>query len=171
MILAGNVALETMDFKTFGFGGGREDVWEPDHDVYWGAETTWLGGDVRYAHGSEGVSEQGPVLVSDDDADGKIHSRNLENPLQKPLRLGRAEDVSAVECPHLQFCFVVVANFLIWPKRGWWPGRTFFEELLDVYLPSPIFPNELKLILAGQNVLLLPAPTTLCSIRLHWPYL
>jgi catalase-peroxidase len=48
MILAGNVALETMGFKTFGFGGGREDVWEPDHDVYWGAETTWLG-DKRYS--------------------------------------------------------------------------------------------------------------------------
>ena len=49
MILAGNVALETMGFKTFGFGGGREDAWEPDQDVYWGSETTWLGGDVRYA--------------------------------------------------------------------------------------------------------------------------
>ena len=43
MILTGNVALETMGFKTFGFGGGREDVWEPDQDVYWGTETTWLG--------------------------------------------------------------------------------------------------------------------------------
>ena len=53
MILTGNVALETMGFKTFGFGGGREDVWEPDQDVYWGAETTWLGGDIRYAHGSK----------------------------------------------------------------------------------------------------------------------
>ncbi|MFI5328903.1 MAG: peroxidase family protein, partial [Candidatus Rokuibacteriota bacterium] len=49
MILAGNVALETMGFKTFGFGGGRPDVWEPDHDVYWGAEKTWLGGDNRYS--------------------------------------------------------------------------------------------------------------------------
>jgi catalase-peroxidase len=49
MILAGNVALETMGFKTFGFGGGREDVWEPDHDVYWGAEKTWLAGDLRYS--------------------------------------------------------------------------------------------------------------------------
>ena len=48
MILTGNVALETMGFKTFGFGGGREDVWEPDQDVYWGPETTWLGGDKRY---------------------------------------------------------------------------------------------------------------------------
>jgi len=57
MILAGNVALETMGFKTFGFGGGREDVWEPDQDVYWGAEKTWLG-DERYSG-----------------------DRNLENPL------------------------------------------------------------------------------------------
>jgi catalase-peroxidase len=48
MILAGNVALETMGFKTFGFGGGREDVWEPDHDVHWGVEDTWLG-DKRYS--------------------------------------------------------------------------------------------------------------------------
>lgn len=81
MILAGNVALETMGFKTFGFGGGREDVWEPDQDVYWGAEKTWLGGDIRYKHGSEGVSEVGPVLVSEDNANGKIHGRVLENPL------------------------------------------------------------------------------------------
>ena len=58
MILAGNVALETMGFKTFGFGGGREDVWEPDQDVYWGAEKSWLGGDKRYPE-----------------------ERNLENPL------------------------------------------------------------------------------------------
>ncbi|MEN9573153.1 MAG: hypothetical protein RL514_1008 [Verrucomicrobiota bacterium] len=48
MILTGNVALETMGFKTFGFAGGREDTWEPDHDVYWGTEKTWLGGDNRY---------------------------------------------------------------------------------------------------------------------------
>jgi catalase-peroxidase len=80
MILTGNIALESMGFKTFGFGGGREDVWEADESVYWGSETTWLGGDVRYAHGSEGVEGHG-VLVSDDDADGNIHSRNLEKPL------------------------------------------------------------------------------------------
>ncbi len=48
MILTGNVALETMGFKTFGFGGGREDVWEPDHDVYWGKEKIWLD-DQRYS--------------------------------------------------------------------------------------------------------------------------
>jgi len=81
LILAGNVALESMGFKTFGFAGGRADVWEAGDDVYWGAETTWLGGDVRYARGSEGVTEPHGVLVSDDDADGKIHSRDLEKPL------------------------------------------------------------------------------------------
>ena len=81
LILTGNVALETMGFKTFGFGGGREDVWEPDQDVYWGAETTWLGGDVRYQHGSDGVEKDGGVVSSDDDADGDLHGRDLENPL------------------------------------------------------------------------------------------
>src|SRR5687768_3233978 len=83
MILAGNVALETMGFKTFGFGGGRSDVWEPDLDVYWGAEDTWLGGDVRYQAGSEGADKQVGTLVSDDDvdADGGVHGRILENPL------------------------------------------------------------------------------------------
>jgi len=81
IILTGNIALETMGFKTFGFGGGREDVWEPDQDVYWGAEKTWLGGDVRYAHGSEGVAKGGGVLVSEDDADGDMHGRDLEDPL------------------------------------------------------------------------------------------
>jgi len=81
MILAGNVALETMGFKTFGFAGGREDVWEPDDDVYWGSETTWLGGDVRYKHGSEGVVKSGGVIVSDDSPQGPHHARKLENPL------------------------------------------------------------------------------------------
>ncbi|MGG5211058.1 catalase/peroxidase HPI [Chryseobacterium sp. MIQD13] len=81
LILTGNIALESMGFKTFGFAGGREDVWEPDMDVYWGTEKTWLGGDLRYAHGSEGVAEKHGVLPTDDNADGDIHSRNLENPL------------------------------------------------------------------------------------------
>src|SRR5262245_7484097 len=81
MILAGNVALETMGFKTFGFGGGREDSWEPDQDVFWGSEATWLGGDIRYAHGSEGVEKSGGVTVSDDNANGKTHDRNLQKPL------------------------------------------------------------------------------------------
>ncbi len=81
MILTGNVALESMGFKTFGFAGGRADVWEADDNTYYGAETTWLGGDIRYAHGSEGVDKAGGVVSSDDNADGDIHSRNLEKPL------------------------------------------------------------------------------------------
>jgi catalase-peroxidase len=81
IILTGNVALESMGFKTFGFAGGRADVWEPNEDVYWGAENTWLGGDHRYAHGSEGVVEDHGVVSSDDNADGDIHSRKLEKPL------------------------------------------------------------------------------------------
>ncbi|AZA62508.1 catalase/peroxidase HPI [Chryseobacterium indoltheticum] len=81
LILTGNVALESMGFKTFGFAGGREDVWESDQDVYWGTEKTWLGGDMRYAHGSDGVVEGRGVLPTDDDADGDVHSRNLEKPL------------------------------------------------------------------------------------------
>lgn len=80
MILTGNVALESMGFKTFGFAGGREDTWEPDQDVYWGKETTWLGGDVRYSKGSPGTEEDHGVLVSDDDSEVD-HSRDLENPL------------------------------------------------------------------------------------------
>ena len=80
MILTGNVALESMGFKTFGFAGGRADVWEPDQDVYWGRETKWLGGDVRYSKGSPGVEEAHGVLVKDDDS--KVpHTRDLENPL------------------------------------------------------------------------------------------
>ncbi|KAB1230385.1 catalase/peroxidase HPI [Chryseobacterium viscerum] len=82
LILTGNIALESMGFKTFGFAGGRADVWEPDSDIYWGSEKTWLGGDIRYAHGSEGVVEgHSAVLPTDDNADGDVHSRNLENPL------------------------------------------------------------------------------------------
>ncbi len=80
MILVGNVALETMGFKTFGFAGGREDVWEPDQDVYWGSEKKWLGGDERYSTGSPGVEKEGGVLVKDDDSEVP-HSRDLENPL------------------------------------------------------------------------------------------
>ena len=83
MILTGNVALESMGFKTFGFAGGRADTWEPDEDVYWGTEKKWLGGDVRY-----GKSEPGDATIV---ANKEIHGterertdpagRNLENPL------------------------------------------------------------------------------------------
>ena len=79
MILTGNVALESMGFKTFGFAGGRPDVWEPDQDVDWGAETKWLGGDVRYSRGSPGVEGQA-VIDKDDDSEVE-HTRDLEHPL------------------------------------------------------------------------------------------
>ncbi len=81
LILTGNIALESMGFKTFGFAGGREDVWEPEMDVYWGSEDKWLGSNKRYARGSEGVDEDHGVLVSDEDPNGRIHERNLEQPL------------------------------------------------------------------------------------------
>lgn len=80
LILTGNVALESMGFKTFGFAGGREDTWEPDQDVYWGRENKWLGGDERYSRGSPGVDAAHGVLVKDDDSEVR-HTRDLENPL------------------------------------------------------------------------------------------
>ncbi|HEX4007420.1 MAG TPA: catalase/peroxidase HPI [Acidobacteriaceae bacterium] len=83
IILTGNVALESMGFKTFGFGGGREDVWEPDEDVYWGTEKKWLGGDVRYGKSHPGDG----TIVADAEIHGTEHDRtdgtgrNLEDPL------------------------------------------------------------------------------------------
>ncbi len=82
IILTGNVALESMNFKTFGFAGGREDVWEPEEDVYWGSEKKWLGGDSRYGTEKPGDG----VIVAEADLHGSEKSRtdngrNLENPL------------------------------------------------------------------------------------------
>lgn len=76
MILTGNVALESMGFKTFGFGAGRKDVWEPDQDVYWGAESKWLGADRRYSGERDlanplAAVQMGLIYVNPEGPDGK----------------------------------------------------------------------------------------------------
>ena len=86
MILAGNVALETMGFKTFGFAGGREDVWEPDQDVYWGAEKAWLGGEERYSGERDLENPLAAVQM------GLIYV-NPEGPNGKPDPLAAAKDI------------------------------------------------------------------------------
>jgi catalase-peroxidase len=85
MILAGNVALESMGLKTFGFGGGREDVWEPEEDVYWGSETEWLG-DKRYTGDRELENPLGAVQM------GLIYV-NPEGPNGKPDPVAAARDI------------------------------------------------------------------------------
>ena len=85
IILTGNVALESMGFKTFGFGGGRADVWEPDEDVYWGPETTWLG-DERYTGNRELEEPLGAVQM------GLIYV-NPEGPNGNPDPLAAARDI------------------------------------------------------------------------------
>ena len=85
MVLTGNVALETMGFKTFGFAGGRPDVWEPQEDVYWGSETEWLG-DKRYTGDRELENPLGAVQM------GLIYV-NPEGPNGKPDPLASARDI------------------------------------------------------------------------------
>ena len=85
MILAGNCALESMGFETFGFGGGREDVWEPEQDIYWGSETEWLG-DKRYSGDRELEDPLGAVQM------GLIYV-NPEGPNGNPDPLKSAIDV------------------------------------------------------------------------------
>jgi catalase-peroxidase len=85
MILAGNCALESMGFKTFGFGGGRADVWEPDEDVYWGNEDTWLG-DKRYSGDRRLENPLAAVQM------GLIYV-NPEGPNGKPDPLAAARDI------------------------------------------------------------------------------
>ncbi|PAZ17658.1 catalase/peroxidase HPI [Streptomyces sp. SA15] len=85
MILTGNVALEQMGFETFGFGGGREDVWEPEEDVYWGPETTWLD-DKRYTGDRELENPLGAVQM------GLIYV-NPEGPNGNPDPIAAARDI------------------------------------------------------------------------------
>ncbi len=85
MILAGNCALESMGFKTFGFGGGREDVWEPEEDIYWGSEAKWLG-DKRYSGDRELENPLGAVQM------GLIYV-NPEGPNGEPSALAAARDI------------------------------------------------------------------------------
>ena len=86
MILTGNVALETMGFKTFGFAGGREDVWEPDHDVSWGTEKQWLGADTRYSGERNLANPLGAVQM------GLIYV-NPEGPNGNPDPVAAARDI------------------------------------------------------------------------------
>lgn len=88
MILAGNVALESMGFKTFGFAGGRTDVWEPEEDVYWGRETTWLDDDQRNLPESDMDSPLAAVQM------GLIYV-NPEGPGGNPDPLAAAKDIRA----------------------------------------------------------------------------
>ena len=85
MILTGNVALESMGFETFGFGGGREDVWEPEGDIFWGPETEWLG-DQRYSGDRELADPLGAVQM------GLIYV-NPEGPNGKPDPIASARDI------------------------------------------------------------------------------
>ena len=85
MILAGNCALESMGFKTFGFAGGREDIWEPEQDIYWGSETEWLG-DKRYSGDRELENPLGAVQM------GLIYV-NPEGPNGNPDPLAAARDI------------------------------------------------------------------------------
>jgi catalase-peroxidase len=85
MVLTGNCALESMGFKTFGFGGGRDDVWEPEEDVYWGSETEWLG-DKRYEGDRELENPLGAVQM------GLIYV-NPEGPNGRPDPLASARDI------------------------------------------------------------------------------
>jgi len=85
MILAGNCALESMGFKTFGFGGGREDIWEPEEDVYWGSEAEWLG-DKRYTGDRELENPLAAVQM------GLIYV-NPEGPNGNPDPLASARDI------------------------------------------------------------------------------
>ena len=87
LILTGNVALESMGFQTFGFAGGRPDIWQPEEDIYWGSESEWMGNDARYADGKDkleaplGAAHMGLIYV------------NPEGPDANPDPIGSARDI------------------------------------------------------------------------------
>ncbi|OUL59982.1 catalase/peroxidase HPI [Flavobacterium sp. AJR] len=89
MILTGNVALESMGFKTFGFAGGRTDVWEPEQDIYWGSEKTWLAGDERYADSNSARNLEKPLAAVQM---GLIYV-NPEGPEGQPDPIAAAKDI------------------------------------------------------------------------------
>ena len=92
MILAGNVALESMGFKTFGFGGGRADIWEPEEDIYWGPEGKWLA-DERYSGDRDLENPLAAVQM------GLIYV-NPEGPNGKPDPVAAARDIRDTFAPH-----------------------------------------------------------------------
>jgi len=100
MILAGNVALETMGFTTFGFGGGREDVWESDEDVYWGPESTWLG-DERYTGDRElenplAAVQMGLIYVNPEGPNGIPDPLAAARDIRETFRRMAMDDVETV---------------------------------------------------------------------------
>src|SRR5260221_2144093 len=100
MVLTGNVALETMGFKTFGFGGGREDVWEPDDDVYWGPETTWLE-DERYSGDREledplAAVQMGLIYVNPQDPNGNPDPLAAARDIRETVRRIAMDDEETV---------------------------------------------------------------------------
>jgi catalase (peroxidase I) len=133
MILAGNVALETMGFKTFGFGGGREDSWEPDHDVYWGAEDTWLG-DKRYTGDRDlenplAAVQMGLIYVNPEGPNGK----------PDPVADGAGESSGIRGETGSITTRIVAATGLVVPARGagsianhgWKDGESFAPGILE----------------------------------------
>src|SRR5256884_7050 len=100
MVLTGNVALESMGFKTFGFGGGRVDTWEPEEDVYWGPETTWLG-DERYSGDREladpfGAVQMGLIYVNPQGPNGNPDPHAAARDIRETFRRMAMNDEETV---------------------------------------------------------------------------
>ena len=90
LVLAGNCALESMGFKTFGFAGGREDIWEAEQDVYWGSETEWMGDDKRYSGSGErelegqlGAANMGLIYVNPEGPGGNPDAQACANDMRE----------------------------------------------------------------------------------------